>query len=247
MNWVILNMQESNQHELVSIVIPTYNEKETIIEAIHSVIKHVGDPVEVIVVDDDSPDQTYQIVAEMNDERVKVIRRVNTRGLASAINRGVIESRGEIIGWKDADISMPTSHLPIMIEHLKDHDIVIGSRYVEGGHDARPYFRVVTSRLINWLATFVLGYGIKDYDSGFIVMRRQVLDRVTLMPTGYGAYFIEFIYGCCKKGLSVYEVPYTLIDRRKGTSKSAPSILKFLITGGEYVFRIFVAKLRRMD
>ncbi len=247
MNWVILSMQDSNQHELVSIVIPTYNEKETIIDAIHSVIKHVDDPVEVIVVDDDSPDQTYNIVAEMNDERVKVIRRVNTRGLASAINRGVIESRGEIIGWKDADISIPTSHLPIMIEHLKDHDIVIGSRYVEGGHDARPLFRVVTSRLINNLATLVLGYGIRDYDSGFIVMRRRVLDSVTLMPTGYGSYFIEFIYACCKKGLSVHEVPYTLIDRKKGTSKSAPSIWHFLITGGEYVFRIFTAKLRRMD
>ena len=240
-------MQNSDRHKLVSIVLPTYNEKENIIDAIHSVINHVGDPVEVIVVDDDSPDQTYRIVAEMNDDRVKVIRRVNTRGLASAINRGIIETRGQIICWMDADLSMPASMLPIMIKNLKDHDVVIGSRYVEGGRDVRTFLRVASSRLINGLATIVLGYGIKDYDSGFIVIKRQVLDRVTLMPTGYGSYFIEFIYTCCKKGLKVLEVPYTLNDRIKGTSKSAPSIRHFLITGVEYVFRIFVAKLRRVD
>jgi len=240
-------MPTINRHELVSIVIPTYNEQETIVEVLKCVIDDVGDPVEVIVVDDDSPDETYRIVTAMGDERIKVVRRIYTRGLASAINRGVIESRGEIVGWMDADISMPSSKLPIMIDHLKDHDIVIGSRYVEGGHDERPFFRVATSRLINGLATFVLGHGIKDYDSGFIVMRRQVLDQVSIMPTGYGSFFIEFIYACCKKGLSVYEVPYTLIDRSKGTSKSAPSTWHFLLTGMEYVFRIFAARLRRID
>jgi dolichol-phosphate mannosyltransferase len=240
-------MPNTRRNELVSIVIPTFNELETIVEVIKSIIDDVGDPVEVIVVDDDSPDETYRIVAEMNDDRVKVIRRINTRGLASAINRGIIESRGEIVGWMDADISMPSNRLPVMIAHLKDHDIAIGSRYVQGGHDDRPFFRVFTSRLINALATFVLGYGIKDYDSGFIVMRRRVLDQVSIMPTGYGSFFIEFIYACCKKGLSVYEVPYTLIDRSKGTSKSAPSILHFLATGMEYVFRIFTARLRRID
>jgi dolichol-phosphate mannosyltransferase len=240
-------MPNDRKHELVSIVIPTFNEQETIAEMIHGVIENVGDPMEVIVVDDDSPDETYRIVAEMNDERVKIVRRINTRGLASAINRGIIESRGEIVGWMDADISMPSNRLPVMIGHLKDHDIAIGSRYVEGGFDDRPFFRVFTSRLINALATFILGYGIKDYDSGFIVMRRHVLDQVSIMPTGYGSFFIEFIYACCKKGLSVYEVPYTLIDRSKGTSKSAPSFLHFLITGMEYVFRIFTARLRRID
>lgn len=240
-------MQIPQSHQLVSIVVPTYNEKETIVESIHKIIRDVGDPVEVIVVDDDSPDETYRIVAELGDTRVKVIRRVNTRGLASAINRGIIESRGEIVGWMDADISMPSSKLPIMIEQLMDHDIVIGSRYVEGGDDDRPLFRVLTSRWINGLATFVLGYGIKDYDSGFIVMKRQVLDQVSIMPTGYGSFFIEFIYACCKKGLSVHEIPYTLIDRSKGTSKSAPSPWHFLRTGLEYVFRIFTARLRRID
>jgi dolichol-phosphate mannosyltransferase len=240
-------MANSIDHGLVSIVLPTYNEKENIIEAVNNIIRHIGDPVEVIVVDDDSPDQTYRIVTEMGDERVKVIRRLRTRGLASAINRGIIESRGEIIGWMDADVSMPADLLPIMIENLGDHDVVIGSRYVEGGRDDRSRLRVITSRLINGLASLVLGYGIKDYDSGFIVMKRQVLDSVTLMPTGHGSYFIEFIYACCRKGLKVLEVPYTFRDREKGTSKSAPSLWQFLIAGAAYGFRIFIARVRPLD
>jgi dolichol-phosphate mannosyltransferase len=217
-------MPKQSRNELVSIVLPTYNEQHNIIEAVESVIQQVGDPVEVIVVDDDSPDDTYHIVTGMGDDRVRAIKRISTRGLASAINRGIIETRGEFIGWMDADLSMPAELLPVMIEKLKDYDIVIGSRYAEGGRDARSWLRVVASRMINGLATIVLGFGIKDYDSGFIVMRRDVLDRVTLMPTGYGSYFVEFIYACCKKGLRVLEVPYTFNDREKGVSKSAPSV-----------------------
>ena len=240
-------MHNSKRDELVSIVLPTYNESENIIEAIQGVINHVGDPVEVIIVDDDSTDQTYRIVAELEDERVKIIQRVGTRGLASAINRGIIETRGEIIGWMDADQSMPASRLPLMIEKLKDYDVVIGSRYAEGGRDVRPWIRVTASRLINGLATLVLGFGIKDYDSGFIIFRRTVLNKVTLMPTGYGSYFIEFIYACCKKGLRVLELPYVFNDRIKGTSKSAPTVWQFLIAGTSYVIRIFIARLRRVD
>jgi dolichol-phosphate mannosyltransferase len=240
-------MVNSNNRGLVSIVLPTYNEQENIIEAINTILQHVGDPVEVIVVDDDSPDQTYRIAAEMGDERVITIRRHRTRGLASAINRGIIESSGKIIGWMDADVSMPADLLPSMIENLKNYDIVIGSRYAKGGRDDRPKFRVIASRLINGLATLVLGYGIKDYDSGFIVMRRQVLDSVTLMPTGYGSYFVEFIYASCRKGFTILEVPYTFTDREKGTSKSAPSLWQFLFAGATYGFRIFFAKIRRLD
>jgi dolichol-phosphate mannosyltransferase len=240
-------MQNSSRHGLVSIVLPTYNEKEIIVETVHSIIDHIGDPVEVIIVDDDSPDQTYRVVEEMGEKRVKVIRRVGTRGLASAINRGIIESRGEIIGWMDADMSMPPSLLPIMIEKLKDYDVVIGSRYAKGGKDARPGLRVITSRMVNTLAALVLGGDVKDYDSGFIVMRRYVLDRVTLMPTGYGAYFIEFIYACHRKGLSIVEVPYEFHDRTKGVSKSAPNLWGFLTAGMAYGIRIFAARLRRLD
>jgi dolichol-phosphate mannosyltransferase len=231
----------------VSIVLATYNERENIVDTIQSIFEHVKDPVEVIVVDDDSADQTWHLVESLDDPRVVVIRRVDTRGLASAFNRGIIESRGEIVGWMDADMCMPPSMLPAMIDKLNEHDIVVGSRYAPGGKDDRAALRVISSRLINGLAGMVLGYGIKDYDSGFVVLRRTVFNKVSIIPTGYGAYFMEFLYTCRKKGLTVYEMPYLFRDRAKGISKSAPSIFKFFKTGMQYVIRIFTARLRRID
>ncbi|MBM3299460.1 MAG: glycosyltransferase [Deltaproteobacteria bacterium] len=231
----------------VSIILATYNERENIADTINSIFEHVKDPAEVIVVDDDSSDGTWQLVQGLNDPRVVLIRRVDTRGLASAFNRGIIESRGAIVGWMDADMCMPPSLLPAMIDKLTKYDIVVGSRYVAGGIDDRATLRVISSRMINGLAGVVLGYGIKDYDSGFVVLRRTVFDKVSIIPTGYGAYFMEFLYTCRKKGLSVLEVPYVFRDRAKGVSKSAPSLYRFFKTGMQYVIRIFVARLRKID
>lgn len=231
----------------VSIVLATFNERENILDTVRGIFENLGDSTEVIVVDDDSPDGTWKLAQDLEDPRVKVIRRVGTRGLASAFNRGILESRGSVVGWMDADMCMPPAMLPGMIAELDRYDVVVGSRYAPGGRDDRAWLRVRASRLINGLATTVLGYGIRDYDSGFVVVRRSVFDKVSLIPTGYGAYFMEFLYTCRRKGLTVKEVPYTFRDRQKGVSKSAPSLLRFLSTGLQYVTRIFVARLRRHD
>jgi dolichol-phosphate mannosyltransferase len=207
----------------VSIVLATFNERENIVDTITSIFEHLRNP------------------------RVKVIRRVGTRGLASAFNRGIMESRGVVVGWMDADMCMPPAMLPGMIALLAEHDVVVGSRYAPGGKDDRHWLRVLSSRMINGLATLVLGYGIRDYDSGFVVLRRTVFDKVSLIPTGYGAYFMEFLYDCRRKGLTVVEVPYVFRDRQKGVSKSAPSLFRFFRTGMQYVGRIFLARLRRPD
>lgn len=235
---------DENPPGLVSIILPTYNEKETIEDRIQSILNSVVDPIEILVVDDDSPDGTWKFVEQLADPRVKVIRRRNTRGLASAINRGIIESRGDLVGWMDADMSMPAELLPEMIEMIHQSPVVVGSRYVDGGIDDRPRFRVVTSRMINWLAATILGGGIKDYDSGFIIVRREVFDQVTLLPIGYGAYFIDFLHACRVKGLDVVEIPYTLVDRTRGSSKSMPNLWQFGITGLGYVMTIFLARFR---
>ena len=240
-------MRPESSSPLVSVILATYNESENIEDMIRAILANVRDPVEVIVVDDDSPDLTWKIAGEVGAPRVKAIRRVGTRGLASAVNRGLIESRGEIISWMDADMGMPAELLPSMIQRTSEYDVVIGSRYVEGGEDARPPIRFITSRMINAMATLVLGYGIKDYDSGFIVMRRSVLNSVTLTPTGYGSYFIEFVYACCRKGLSVVEVPYTFRDRTKGTSKSVIGPVQFLLAGAAYGLRILTTRIKKID
>ncbi len=231
-------------HPLVSVILPTYNEAENIVDMASSVLAAVGDPVEVIVIDDDSPDQTWRIAAEMNDPRVRSVRR-RSRGLASALVRGLIESRGEIVGWMDADLSMPADRLPAMVQSLGEYPVVIGSRYVGDGLDDRPGFRVFTSRLINGFARMILGGHVRDLDSGFIVMRRSVLDYVSLLPVGYGAYFIDLIHACRMKGLQVLELPYRLVDRSRGSSKSMPNLWQFALHGIGYVLTIFYARIRR--
>src|SRR5438105_504110 len=153
---------------LVSIVLATYNERENIGDTISNILRHVPAPVEIIVVDDDSPDETWKIVEELGRPEVTLIRRVATRGLASAFMRGIIESRGTIVGWMDADMCMPPTLLPAMIDRLGEFDIVIGSRYVEGGQDDRSPARRYASLVVNRFASLMLNYGIRDYDSGFV-------------------------------------------------------------------------------
>lgn len=223
---------------MVSIILPTYNESENIITLIDALFANIKQPLEVIVVDDDSPDMTWKIAKECGKGGVKVIRR-NERGLSSAIDRGLKESQGDTVGWMDADMSMPPSALPAMLESLDRYDIVIGSRYVHGGKDARSFFRVVTSRIINWFAQALLGFDIKDYDSGFIVFKKNVLQKVQFPSKGgYGDYFIEFVFKCKKHGFKIKEIPYVFQDREKGESKTAGSLLGFFILGLGYLKRI---------
>ena len=232
---------------LVSIILATYNESENIGDMLKAIFSAVPDPVEIIVVDDDSPDQTWKLAMDFGDVRVKVIRRIHTRGLASAINRGIIESRGDFIGWMDSDMCHPPAMLPAMLDMLKSCDVVIGSRYIEGGKDERDPSRVLSSRLVNRLASLILGYGIQDYDSGFILMHRHVLDSVSLSPTGYGAYFIEFIYACRRKGLKVIEIPYIFTERKKGVSKSNVNLIQFGVAGFGYITRILRTRFAHLD
>jgi dolichol-phosphate mannosyltransferase len=227
----------------VSIVVPTYNEKEHIVSLIESLQTQIQSPLEIIVVDDNSPDGTADLVAGIKDESVILIRR-KARGLAAAFHRGILESSGDIIGWMDADMTMPPETMNKLIAELDQSDIAIGSRYVEGGSDNRHPLRTYASRAINWLARFVLGGQIRDYDSGFIAIRREVFDYVTLIPFGYGDYFIEFIYDAYRAGLKIKEVGYAFKDRSLGISKSAPSLIGFLVTGFRYVLRIFSLRIR---
>jgi dolichol-phosphate mannosyltransferase len=228
---------------LVSIIVPTYNEKEHITALIEALYAAIPAPLEVIVVDDASPDGTADLVAALQYPSLRLIRR-KARGLAAAFHRGILEARGDILGWMDADMTMPAAVMNQLIEQL-DHDhIAIGSRYVEGGSDNRHPVRTLASRAINALARIVLNNAVRDYDSGFIAIRREVFDYVTLIPFGYGDYFIEFIYDAHRAGLRIKEVGYAFRDRSVGVSKSAPSLISFFITGLRYILRIFSLRLR---
>lgn len=221
----------------VSIIIPTYNERENIIPLIDAILRFISE-AEIIVVDDDSPDQTWKAVEDYNHPNVKLIRRTKERGLATAIKAGLKESKADLVGWLDADMCMPASTLPALLRFLDEYDIAIGSRYREGARDTRGIFRVVTSRIINWFARALLGSEIKDYTSGFIVLKRYLFDKVSLPSDGYGDYFIEFIYKCKRAGFKIKEVSYTFSERKDGESKTVPNIFAFFKLGFGYILRI---------
>ena len=200
-------------------------------------------PLEIIVVDDASPDGTAELVAALEAPGLILVRR-RARGLATAFLRGIIESTGEVVCWMDADMTMPVDVLVKLIDQLDQYDIAVGSRYASGGSDNRAKVRTIASRAINWLARTVLGGHVKDYDSGFVALRREVFNSVTLMPYGYGEYFMEFLYDAQRHGLRIVEVGYAFRDRAVGVSKSMPSLLAFLRTGLNYVLRIFTARFK---
>lgn len=227
----------------ISVILPTYNEEENIVRLIEELLTEIESPVEIIVVDDNSEDGTADIVEALRNPNIVLIRR-KERGLASAFNRGIIESKYGIVCWMDADMSMPAHVLAKMIKCLDCHDMAIGSRYVEGGSDDRSPLRVLSSRLINGFARLVLGGHVRDYDSGFVALRRKVFDTVTVIPFGYGEYFMELVYDAQRKGLSLVEVGYSFKDRTVGYSKSFPSLLTFIKTGMHYIFRIITIRIR---
>lgn len=228
----------SDAHPQVSIILPTYNEAGNITELIERAFKAIGNDGEIVVVDDDSPDGTWSIVDKMTIKynRLRLIRRTGRRGLTSAIQEGIDASRGELIGWMDSDLSMPPEALAKLVYATRTgSDIAVGSRYVPGGADLRHERLAVTlSLIISYLCRFILSRSIRDYTSGFIVAKREVFDQIKLKGD-HGEYFIDLIYRAIRKGFSVKEIPYKLISRIHGTSKTAPSSFGFAKRGRKYL------------
>ena len=230
----------------VSVIFPSYNESENIEEAIGRVANALGNNLhEVIVVDDDSPDGTWKIIQNMKNFRYKVIRRTNERGLASAIARGIKESTGNVVAWLDCDLGVPPEVVPKMVEKLKDYDLAIASRYVEGGKDLRPKFRAFGSHVMVLFANMVLGSEVKDYASGVIAVKKEVANNINFSTRGFGEYFIEFVYKSIKKGYKATEVGYIYKQRKKGKSKSDDNILLLIKYAIQYAAKIIKIRFSR--
>ncbi len=220
-----------------SVVLPTYNERAVICGLVREILDAVGD-VEVLVVDDDSPDRTWEVVeaAFGGDGRARVLRRVGRRGLASAIAEGIAASRGDVVIWLDADGSMPAQVIPQLIAATADADVAVASRYAPGGRDARDSAaRILASRTINAFGTLWLGGPVRDWTSGFVAARRAALRRVPIRPGHvYGDYCIDFLHRARLAGCRVVEVPYACVERRAGTTKTSPSLRRFAALGLTY-------------
>jgi dolichol-phosphate mannosyltransferase len=232
------------------VVIPTYNEADNIehlVEKIHEVV----DDVHILVVDDNSPDGTANIVRTLqkSDDKLHIIERAGKMGLGTAYCEGfgwAINQGYDIIMEMDADFSHNPKVLREFIEEIKDNDLIIGSRYITGVNVVNwPLSRLILSYGANVYTRIITGMPIKDATGGFKCFRAEFLKKIDLTKiksNGYG-FQIEMNYRLWKLGARIKEIPIIFIDRRSGVSKMNKKIIHeaiFLV----WKLKFFVANHR---
>jgi len=239
-----------------ALIIPTYNEAENIAPLIERVLEVVP-RIQVIVVDDNSPDGTGDIADSLARQtgQVHVIHRSGKEGLGTAYVAGfrrAFDLNADPICTMDADFSHDPRYLPDLLRCAEHHDVCIGSRYVPGGGTEHwGIGRRVLSRGANTVARVLLGLHAHDCTAGFRAYRRHVLQAIrpeTVRADGY-SYLVEMLYRCQVQGFDTGEIPIIFVDRARGASKiSRREIAKAMMT----VFRLFAQRvwgnvMRRSD
>lgn len=215
------------------IVIPTYNERENIQQLI-PILLNLDNDIQILVVDDNSPDGTGDIVSEIKKEnpRVHILHREKKLGLGTAYINGfeyALQLKNiACICQMDADFSHDPQMIPKFLELIKTHDVVVGSRYSNGVNVVNwPMSRLLLSYSANIYTRLITGLPIKDSTGGFRAYRRVVLEQIDLgriKSDGY-SFQIEMNFRCWKKGFSLTEIPIIFEDRHSGTSKMSKHII----------------------
>lgn len=211
-----------------AVIVPTYNERENITELIQLLLD-LPESLHVIVVDDNSPDGTGEVVAALaaQDERVLLIRREGKLGLGTAYIAGMkLGLQGDYthLMTMDADFSHHPRYIPSMVALAREQkmDVVIGSRYVSGGGTKLwGWDRILLSWGANRIAKTSLGLRPNDCTAGFRLYRREVLESINLdeiFSNGY-SFLVEMLYKVQRQGWQVGEVPIIFADRQRGDSK----------------------------
>jgi dolichol-phosphate mannosyltransferase len=226
------------------VVIPTYNERDNIGRVIADILCQSPD-VEVLVVDDNSPDGTGNIVRTLATEsgRVHLHARPGKMGLGSAYCEGfrlALDMGADYIFEMDADFSHDPAMIPRFLEKMPDYDLVIGSRYLNGVSVVNwPIRRLMLSYGANVYTRLITGLRISDCTGGFKCFRADVLraiDLANIHSDGY-SFQIEMNYRCVEKGFRVGEIPIIFIDRHAGSSKMSKRIVR------EAVFMVWKLKI----
>ncbi|MDH4218998.1 MAG: polyprenol monophosphomannose synthase [Nitrospirota bacterium] len=250
-----MNQQEKNRKK-VSVILPTFNEKENIVSLIQTILQNIGGESEIIVVDDDSPDGTWKEVEELakNKKNITLLRRMDKKGLVSALNDGMALSSGEIVVWMDCDFSMPPEEIGNLLACIdQGYDVAVGSRFARGGgveivtESQDTLMAYLMSFTLNKFIQTVLGRSFKDYTSGFIAIKRNVLEEIPLKGE-YGEYFIDLIYRAIKKEYKVIEIPYLCKARKMGVSKTGTRPSHYFKKGLKYIIltlRLRFTKLKK--
>lgn len=216
------------------VIVPTYNERFNIARLIPAILAQ--DPsLEILVVDDGSPDGTGAIVDAIaaTNPRVHVIHREGKLGLGTAYIAGfrwALERKYDLIFEMDADFSHDPERLPEFLEAIKEADLVLGSRYQDGHVNVVnwPMSRLFLSYGANVYARFVTGLPIFDTTGGFKCFRRNVLESIDLTSVksnGY-AFQIEMSFRVWKRGFRLFEIPIIFVDRTEGVSKMSKKIVR---------------------
>ena len=231
------------------LVLPTYNEAENLKAVVEAVLGRLPESRRVLVVDDASPDGTGRIADDLaaTHDDVEVLHRPRKEGLGPAYAAGfavALAGGAALVAQMDADFSHDPDDLPRLIAAAEHADLVLGSRYVDGGAvtDWGPVRRLI-SRGGSAYARTVLGVGVRDLTGGFKVFRRAVLEAIepeTIASHGY-AFQVETTYRAVRAGFRVVEVPITFADRRVGESKMSGSIVL------EAALRVPALRMRRHD
>ena len=217
----------------VSVILPTYNEAEHIVELVHKVIANIpqGWEYEVIVVDDNSPDHTHEVVKnEFKDNAAVIpILRTSDRGFAKSIRSGIERASGDRIVVMDSDFTHDPAEIPKLLHVGAVYDIVSGSRFCAGGRmqDTAHY---LASMVYNWFLRLVLRTQVQDNLGGyFAAKKRDILSLpVERIFFGYGDYFFRLLHFAQLNKLSIVEVPAQYLMRYRGKSKS--NYLKMIYT-----------------
>lgn len=216
----------------VLVIIPTYNEQENV-ERIISAVLDICQEADVLIVDDNSPDGTAEIVRSIQKEtkRVHLIERQGKLGLGTAYVRGFkfgVQRGYDFIFEMDADFSHDPKDLPRFLKAIEEADLVIGSRYKSGISVVNwPITRLFLSYFANVYARLVTGVPVKDLTAGFKCFRRKVIETIDLdsiHSDGYG-FQIEVNYWVYRKGFRLKEISVIFVDRRSGTSKMSRKII----------------------
>ena len=238
-------MKKNQPYEL-TIVLPTYNERENIINLvpqISGVLRKNKISYEILVIDDNSPDGTAQIAKKMNG--VRVISRERKMGIGSAYRCGFDNAKGRIIVTMDADLSHNPKYLPDLVRKINEgYDAAIGSRYVEGGDIVGwGVKRKLTSGIANGLTHFFLGIPVADVTSGYRAYKRELLKQIPLdsiESSGY-SYLLETIFYAVRFG-KIAETPIVFEDRKAGSSKLGK---KEYFNYIKSVFRLFLKRVKQ--
>lgn len=216
------------------VIVPTYNERENLPRKIPLILQQ-DERFDVLVVDDASPDGTGEVADEIAaaDARVHILHREAKDGLGRAYLAGFawgLQRDYDLLFEMDADISHPPEALIRFLLAAQDHDVVIGSRYVNGRVNVLnwPMSRLFISVFGSWYARTITGMGVRDATGGFNCWHRRVLEAVSLdrvRSNGY-AFQIELKYRAFRKGFSLHEIPILFTERDEGDSKMSKRIVR---------------------